>query len=77
MTIAFATSRAMNLPLLPYTIKRDSHAAETTEKSQPIRSLVTLQSLGTIALSLRSNDAVMIEDRAIKQIENVPAKYRR
>ena len=77
MTIAFATSRAVDLPFLPYTIQRDSHAAETTEKRQPIRSLVTLQSLGAIALSLRSNDAVMVKDCAIKQIENISAKYRR
>lgn len=77
MNIAFATSRAMDLPLLPDTIQRDYHSADTAEKRQPIRGLVTLQSLSTIALSLRSNDTVMIIDCAVKQIENVSAKYRR
>lgn len=65
----------MNLPLLPNTIQRDCHAAETAEKRQPIRGLVTLQSLRTVALPLRSNDTVMIKDCAVKQIENVSAEH--
>lgn len=77
MTISFATSRAMNLSLLPDTIQRDHHATETTEKRQPIRSLITLQSLSTISLPLRPDDTVVIENRAIKQIKHVSAEYRR
>lgn len=57
--------------------KTDDNTSNTGEERRIVSRTIAAQSIGTITLTIRSHDGVLVVDGAVEQVEDITAENRR
>lgn len=61
----------VNVSFQPNTIQGNSNSSQSAEECQRVGSTVTLQAFGAVSLTIFADDAVMVVDSAVEEVEDV------